>query len=125
MVCGFVMKMGEQIIKYNVYNQDAFDSMNSSIQDSLPKECIIELKTYLNDLSLEKLEILLEQLMECIIFSLNCGEGDRDSYQYRYAEKCRDRYNIMFKPYKNLSVTFYSHIFGWGGVYCLKPYYIT
>lgn len=82
--------------KYNVYNQDAFDSMNSSIQDSLPEECIIELDTYLNDLSLEKLEILLEQLMECIIFSLNCGEGDRDSYQYRYAEKCRDRYNIMF-----------------------------
>lgn len=58
--------------------------MNSSIQESLPENCVLELDSYLNELSLEKLEILLEQLMECIIFSLNCGEGDIVSFQYRY-----------------------------------------
>lgn len=58
--------------------------MNSSIKASLPENCVHELDSYLNELAMEKLDILLEQLMECIIFSLNCGEGDIVSFQYRY-----------------------------------------
>lgn len=64
--------------------QDAFDSINKSIQETLSEELVQELNSYLNELSLEKLHIFLEQLLEFMLFSLNCGEGDISSYQYRY-----------------------------------------
>lgn len=76
----------EKTKRLHYSEKEAFDSMNSSIQESLPENCVLELDSYLNELSLEKLEILLEQLMECIIFSLNCGEGDIVSFQYSLNE---------------------------------------
>ncbi|XP_062570766.1 E3 ubiquitin-protein ligase RNF213-like isoform X2 [Saccostrea cucullata] len=66
--------------------KEAFDSINKSIQEEIPAESNNELDIYLSELSLEKLEIFLEQLLECILFTLNCGEGDIGSYQHRLSD---------------------------------------
>lgn len=58
--------------------------MNSSIREDLSIEADQKLNTYLNGLPIEKLEDLMEQLMECILFVLNCGENDIVSYQHGY-----------------------------------------
>lgn len=58
--------------------------MNSSIQENLSIEADQKLNAYLHGLPIEKLEDLMEQLMECILFLLNCGEDDIESYQHGY-----------------------------------------
>lgn len=76
----------EKTKRLHYSEKEAFDSMNHSIQESLSSDCVRELESYLNELSEVKLEMLLEQLMECILFTLNCGEGDTTSFQCSLSE---------------------------------------
>lgn len=44
-----------------------------------------DLGWYLTDMSSEKLRVLLEQIMECVLFTLNQGQGDYASFTHGYA----------------------------------------
>ena len=64
--------------------KDGFESMTENILEPLTEQIHGELRWYLSDLSSEKLYVLLQQLLEFIIFTLDQGRGDSVSYTYRY-----------------------------------------
>lgn len=64
--------------------KDGFESMTENILEPLTEQIHGELRWYLSDLSSEKLNVLLQQLLEFIIFTLDQGQGDSVSYTYRY-----------------------------------------
>ena len=64
--------------------KDGFESMTENILEPLTEQSHSELRWYLSDLSSEKLNVLLQQLLEFIIFTLDQGQGDAVSYTYRY-----------------------------------------
>lgn len=81
--------------------------MNASIQEDLSLEEVQKLNIYLDGLPIEKLEDLMEQLMECILFLLNCGENDVSFYQLGYTYHILYTFMFRFIP---LSCTKYDYI---------------
>ncbi|XP_078327262.1 E3 ubiquitin-protein ligase rnf213-alpha-like isoform X2 [Crassostrea virginica] len=76
----------EKTKKLTDSEKDGFESMTENILEPLTEQSHSELRWYFSDLSSEKLNVLLQQLLEFIIFTLDQGQGDAVSYTYSLKE---------------------------------------
>ncbi|XP_062570768.1 E3 ubiquitin-protein ligase rnf213-alpha-like isoform X2 [Saccostrea cucullata] len=78
--------MFEKTKRLTLSEKDGFESIHENIKEPLSEQMCKDLCWYLTDLSTEKLGVILEQLLECILFTLNQGQWNYGSYSHSLSE---------------------------------------
>ncbi|XP_061195824.1 E3 ubiquitin-protein ligase rnf213-alpha-like [Saccostrea echinata] len=78
--------MFEKTKRLTSSEKDGFESIHENIKEPLTEQMCKDLSWYLTDLSTEKLGVILEQLLECILFTLNQGQWNYSSYLHSLSD---------------------------------------